>query len=112
MIGSEILQNLFDERDALSDMIIEIQPRSDDERKQLQTLMRHRDSITGVINQIIAKNFNEAAAGLADKASALEKLTERLNQLNKTIGNVGTAIQVADEIIKVAVSIMALAATV
>jgi uncharacterized protein YdcH (DUF465 family) len=111
MMGSEILQNLFDERDALSDMIIEISPKNDSQRKQLQTLMKRRDAITGAINQIIAKKFDESADGLAGKIIALNKLTDQLNKLDKTIDNVNAAIQIADQIIKVAVSILALAAS-
>ena len=111
MMGSEILQNLFDERDALSDMIINANPRNDEERNLLQNLMKRRDRITGAINTIIAKTFNEATAGLADKLSDLEKLTEKLNKLSKTIDNVKAAIQIADQIIQVALSILALVAT-
>lgn len=109
MIGAEILQNLFDQRKVLSDIIINSSPKNDDQRKQLQALMKSRDAITGMINQIIAKKFNEAAGGLSDKVSNLKKLTDRLNKLNKTIDDVNTAIQITDQIIKVVTSILALA---
>ena len=49
MMREEVLQNLFAERDAISDMIIDIEPQNDDQRKQLQTLMQRRDRITGAI---------------------------------------------------------------
>jgi len=109
MMRADILQNLFAQRDTVSDMIIDLSPNNDSERDQLHTLMQRRDRITGAINQVIAVKFNETAAGLADKVSDLEKKTDQLNKLSKTIGNVNTAIQIADQIIKEATSILALA---
>lgn len=109
MNGSEILQNLFDEQDALSDMIINNTPQNENDQK-LQTLMKQRDTITGAINQIIANKFNEVAAtGLEDQISNLAKLTDKLNALDKTMKNIDTAIQIADQSIKLITSIIAIA---
>ena len=109
MMGAELMKNLFDQRDALSDMIIEIKPRNEEERNQLRTLMQRRDGITGAINQIIAQKFNEVAEGLEDKISALKELTDRLNQLGRKIDQVQAAIQIADQTLKLISAILALA---
>ncbi|MGA3281361.1 MAG: hypothetical protein ABSD50_10305 [Smithella sp.] len=110
MKGSEILQNLFDERDALSDIIINSTPKNDNDQKKMQAVMQQRDTITGAINQIIANKFNEVAAtGLADKISDLAKLTDKLNALDKTLKNIDTVIQIADQSIKLITSIIAIA---
>ena len=108
MMRSDVLQNLFAQRDLISDMIIDLKPKKPSERDQLQALMQRRDRITGAINQVIAANFNEAANGLADKISALEKKTDQLSKLGKTIDNVKTWIKVVDEIIQLVVTILAL----
>jgi hypothetical protein len=109
MMREEVLQNLFAERDAISDMIIDIEPQNDDQRTQLQTLMQRRDRITGAINEVISAAFNEAAAGLAGLVSDLEKQTGALKQLGKTIDDVAGWIALVDEIIKLVVSILTLA---
>ena len=109
MMRTDVLQNLFAQRDAIASMIINIKPRNDSERKRLQALMQRRDRITGAINQVIAAQFNEAAKGLADAVSALEKKTEALNSLGKTIDDVNTWIKTVDEIIQLVVAILSLA---
>jgi len=109
MKGLDILNNLEEQRDQLSEMIINNTPVNKTQMEQLQTLMDQRDAITGAINQIIASKFNEAAAGLAEKVSALEKLTEKLKKLNKTMDNIDNAIKIGDQIIGLITSIVAIA---
>jgi chromosome segregation ATPase len=97
---SEILENLYAERSEISNMLIDIQPQNDEQKKQCQTLMQRKDRITGAISGIIAAEINEAAADVADGVSELEEKTEELKQLAKTIDNVDTCIKVADAIIQ------------
>ena len=111
MMRADTLQNLFDARDKLSDMIISLKPENDDQRKQLERLMQRNDRITGAINQVIAAKFNEVANGLAEKVSNLEQQTAALNKLNNVINDVQNAIQIADEIIKLVIGILQIAAS-
>jgi ABC-type transporter Mla subunit MlaD len=106
---SEILQNLVDARSALSDMIINNTPTTDEEKKNFQNLMRRRDTITGEINQIVVNKFNETVGQLPDKVSSLEKFTDQLNDLDKKIDNINNAIQIADQIIGLVTSIVSIA---
>ena len=111
MMKSDILQNLFDARSALSDMIINNTPTTDDQKNNFQLLMKRHDTITGQINQIVANKFNETIGQLPDKVSLLEKLTDQLNDLNKKMDKIDDAIKIADQIIGLTTSIIAIAVT-
>jgi len=111
MTKTDTLQYLFGARDAVSNMIINSTPDSDDERKQLRNLMQRRDRLTGAINQVITSEFNEAAKGLDDQVSAFENKTEELNGLGKTINDVEKWIEVVDAIVQLAAKVISVASS-
>jgi hypothetical protein len=107
---SDVLDQLFAARDVLSDMIIDLQPTTPSERALMLSLVGRRDRLTTSTNNVIAAMFNEAAAGLAAKVDDLEKRVQDLRALAQTLASVNSAIQMADAIVGVVISVLALAA--
>lgn len=109
---TEVLDELFGARDALSDMIIALSPTDDASRKALGDLLARRDRLTGCIRAVIASEFDDFAVGLAEKLASLAERTHELENLKRSLDQVIAAIGIVDKIVQVTGAIVSIAAKV
>ena len=113
-LKKDVLGDLINTSDALSDRIIALSPPSTDHTSPewiaLQSLMRERDKINGVINQLIESAFNQVADGLDAQAAQLKQETDGLTKIKQTLDTVDDVVKVADAIVQVASKIVSMAA--
>src|SRR5215813_9966377 len=103
---TEILDELFGARDALSDMLIKLQPTTEAETEEMKRLVARRDRLTGAINAIIAAEFDDLAKGLPERVASLAERTKELTSLKNRLDQVSAAIGLVDQIVQVASSII------
>jgi hypothetical protein len=114
MLKTETLDELFGARDSISDQLIALTPRDDFERARLVDLMKQRDRVTAKINETIAAPFSNDKGELGTKLAAavkqLEETSKKLKELKKTMDEVQFLIECADQVVKLAATIITLAA--
>lgn len=108
MMRPEIVSYLDDALTEISDMIIEIQP-DPSQRPKVDELMKDYDRISGAVNDIIGGDFKEAAEGLSEQVDNLETSTQALKALDNDITKVQDWINAADDIVNIAIKILAIA---
>jgi hypothetical protein len=104
----DVLDQLFDIRDRLSDLLIELKPETAEEREEFNRLQRRRDGITGAIAQIIATDFKNSGPDLARMIDDLEARAKDLCKVKKTIDGVKDGIQIADQVAQLVTAIIKL----
>jgi hypothetical protein len=107
MDQNDVLESLFDARSALTDAIVELSPSNDSERDQLNELVRQRDTVNASIRAVIDSEFRKVANDpkLADAVADLRARTKELASLAKTIGNIGQAVTIVNQVVQVAITI-------
>jgi hypothetical protein len=114
MLKTETIDNLLGARDIITDQIIALTPHNDAERDRLVDLMKQRDRLTAKINEAIAAPFTNDKGELGPQLEAavnrLEETIKRLAGLKRTMDDLQLALDAADQIVKLAASIIALAA--
>jgi hypothetical protein len=110
---AQVLDDLFAARDAVSTTIINLTPQGNPAaQKQMQSLMRCRDKLTGAINQVIATMFNDVAPGLDQAETKLQTQTDALAQLQSTFDQINAVAAAVDGIIQTVGSIVKIVAAV
>jgi len=109
MLKTEILDELFGARDIIADQIIALTPRDEAERAKLGELMKLRDRLSAKINEAIAAPFLKDTSELEAAAKRLENTTRELKALKQTMEGIQLTLDIADQVIKLAASIIALA---
>ena len=118
MTKTDVLDQLFEVRDRLSDLIIELSPKTPpktppetpEERAEFDRLVRRRDGINGLVAQVIATAFQNASADLAHKVDELEAKARELGRVQKNIEGVKHGIQIADDVVMLVGSLLKLVA--
>lgn len=107
----EILDTLFGDRDVLTDLIIKLSPTNLAEQKQLENLMMRRDRLSMVIQDVINSDIVMSTPGIDAAVQQLDAASAELGGLAKTFEEVVGAISLADQLVKVATSLVLAAAT-
>jgi hypothetical protein len=105
----ETLDMLLGARDTLTGWIVELSSQDPDQNAQLQKLLQRRDRVTGLVQWVVESAFKEAASGLAEAISNLEKATDQLAGLQQTLDNIGRAIAFTDNVVQMATTVIGIA---
>ena len=90
--------------------IFDASPTTDEERADLTRALGFRDELHRLNNQLVLQRLQVAALGLAGKADGLEALTGRLRAETRTIDSVKHVVEIADQVVTIAASIVAMLA--
>lgn len=111
MTKLELIDTLLGARDALSDLVIELQPRNADERAQFDALVQRRDRLVGTMNLLLESAFDQAASGLGDAVADIEKQVAALEAIDQSADNLRTAVQATDKLVTSLTALLKLVAT-
>ncbi|KYF91459.1 hypothetical protein BE17_37210 [Sorangium cellulosum] len=103
---TECLHILFACRDSLGKLIIHMTP-GDGEIDDFDRLVQCRDRVSAIIGAVIAKEFKSVTEGLMASIDQLATATAKLGKVQQTIEGTRQAIQIADEVIKLVIQILA-----
>jgi hypothetical protein len=105
---SEVLDNLYGARDQVSAVLIETVPIDSEERKLVQQLFQRYDRLSGMISLAIESAF--VLRDFSAEINQLEHISGKLEQVARNITGVVAAIDLVDQAIAIATSLIKLAA--
>lgn len=107
----EILDTLFGDRDVLTDLIIDLAPKTPAEKQLLQGLVARRDRLSMTIQDVINSDITTSTSGLDSAMNQLNDATASLDALKHDFDGVANAISIVDQIVKLVTSLLAPAST-
>jgi hypothetical protein len=103
----EILDNLFGDRDVLTDMIIALSPTTPTESQALQTLMVRRDRLTAVIQETIDADIDQTTPGIVGATQKVADASKELGTLASAFASIASAISLVDQIVQTITALLA-----
>lgn len=102
----EILDTLFDDREKLSNLIIQLAPTTPEQVKQLQALMQRRDRLSMAIQDVINQDITNSTAGITNACKQLDEASTELTKLAGTFADVASAITLVDQVVNVVAAVV------
>lgn len=109
-LNLDLLDSLFDVREKLTGLVVQVSPGNDEEATYLKQLIQVRDRVNGAINRIIALNVGDAVAGLEDALQQIQGADKKMATVTNDIAGVKTAITIVGQVLTVAATVIATAA--
>ncbi len=99
----DVLDQLFDARDALTDVIIHTSPAPGDQAgaDTLEQLLQSRDRLTHAIAQVIATEIKASGDQVAQAVAKLGDLNKQLQNLAASIDAAKTGIAITAQVLNV-----------
>jgi hypothetical protein len=104
-----VLEQMFDARKALSALIANTSPATQEDQAQYSQLVATRDRLTQAINGVIGAGFTASAAGLQGATTQLTGFVAQLEAAGDTRDAVATGIDIGGQVLKAVATLVGFA---
>lgn len=107
---SDVKQTVIDQmiaaREQLDALVNAFAPSDDEDEKLYRDLRAASEALTAVINADLARPIAALGVGLEARVAEIRSATFRLKQVDANLAGIKQAIEITDQIIQVAISIV------